>query len=139
MNKLLLSELILTFCLVTLIWIIQLVHYPSFSYYDATTFNEAMGFHQQRISFIVMPLMLTEAALAGFLLSQDRGVLNGLGLALIAGIWLSTFLLQVPLHQQLLAGKDLAAIERLVTTNWIRTGLWSLKGLLCLWKVSSGG
>jgi hypothetical protein len=55
-----------------------------------------------------------------------------LGLVMLAGIWLATALLSVPCHQQLALGYDADLIERLVATNWVRTVLWSLRGLLVL-------
>ena len=51
-------------------------------------------------------------------------------LGLVVAIWLSTFLVQVPLHNALAAGKDPLLIERLISTNWWRTGLWTLKAIL---------
>jgi hypothetical protein len=44
-------------------------------------------------------------------------------------IWLSTFLLQVPIHKKLRSGKEDSHIKRLVATNWIRTIAWSLKAV----------
>lgn len=55
------------------------------------------------------------------------------GLALVAVIWLSTALLQVPCHELLCVGFDPAVHQRLVWTNWIRTAAWSLRGFLVLW------
>jgi hypothetical protein len=59
------------------------------------------------------------------------------GLVAVGMIWASTVFLQVPCHNRLLSGFDLAAYQRLVSTNWIRTVLWSVRGavLLCiLWQ-----
>jgi hypothetical protein len=46
---------------------------------------------------------------------------------LIVIVWLSTFLLQVPIHRRLQSGKENAGIKRLVSTNWIRTVAWTVK------------
>ena len=54
------------------------------------------------------------------------------GLALVGVIWLSTALLQVPLHNTLAAGFDADVHRRLVATNWIRTVAWSLRSALVL-------
>lgn len=70
----------------------------------------------------------------------------GLESVLIAGgllcllLWASTFLLQVPLHQQLEKGFHQKTWKRLVLTNWIRTAIWSARSLLMawiLWQVST--
>jgi hypothetical protein len=52
------------------------------------------------------------------------------GLVLIALIWLSTVLLQIPCHNQLLNGFDESTYRRLVSSNWIRTVLWTSRGVL---------
>ena len=55
------------------------------------------------------------------------------GVILLAGIWMSTALLQVPCHETLAKGFDADVHHRLVSTNWIWTVAWSLRGLLVLW------
>ncbi len=50
-------------------------------------------------------------------------------------IWASTFFVQVPLHEKLGGGFDADVQKRLVSTNWIRTIFWTLRGALVLWMV----
>ncbi|MEM1060732.1 MAG: hypothetical protein AAGJ97_00240, partial [Planctomycetota bacterium] len=52
------------------------------------------------------------------------------GLALVGSIWLSTFLVQVPLHARLERGFDETAHRRLVGSNVWRTAAWTFRGLL---------
>jgi len=113
-------ELIITGALVTLIWIIQILHYPSFKFIDKNSFSDFETFHTNRISWIVIPLMLTEVIL---LILNFRWLV----FLILMLIWLSTFFLQVPCHNQLKSGQDYTVIERLISTNWIRTILWTLK------------
>jgi hypothetical protein len=54
------------------------------------------------------------------------------GLLLVAGIWLSTALFQAPRHTILGRGFDPAAHRFLVSSNRLRTVLWSLRGLVVL-------
>ncbi len=115
-----LVELLVTFGLVVLIWIIQLLHYPTFLFVQRDAFSRFEAFHSARISIIVIPLMLTELALA---LISPRALVT----PLVVMVWLSTFLLQVPCHNKLQSGFDEATIHRLIKTNWIRTILWSAK------------
>ena len=51
-------QILVTFGLCVLIWLIQLLHYPSFKFYEEIRFPEAMLFHQRRISFIVIVMFL---------------------------------------------------------------------------------
>jgi len=120
-------NLILSASLLTLILLIQLLHYPSFSYYDSTTFAQAMQFHQQRISWVVIPLMLAELAVCLWLVIERGGLLAWGGLTMVGLIWLVTYTQQVPAHQKLLEGKNEELILRLTKGNWLRTGLWTLK------------
>jgi hypothetical protein len=134
-----LGNVVSTFCLVGLIWTVQLVHYPAFAYVDGARFQAFEAFHQQRITWIVLPLMLLEIATAFALLWwRPAGLPLATaiaGMALLVIIWLSTFALQVPLHTQLAQGAHAGAIERLVLTNWIRTGAWTGRGILLAWSL----
>ena len=125
-------EILVTFGLCVLIWLIQLLHYPSFTFYEGSRFPEAMTFHQTRISFIVIPLMFFELFITGWSFYQAQNFYTTTCLMMLIGIWLSTFFLQVPAHEKLILKKDNQMIERLVKTNWIRTILWSLKLLVLL-------
>ena len=51
---------------------------------------------------------------------------------LLAIIWGSTFVLQSPLHRSLASGVAAGSVERLVSTNWIRTASWSVRSVLLL-------
>jgi len=74
--------------------------------------------------------MLSELGLAFYLAQQQKWTLIWLlPLGLVLLIWLSTFLIQVPIHNQLGIGKDSFLIKRLVQTNWIRTILWTSKAI----------
>ncbi len=114
-----------------LIWTIQLVHYPSFRFIDKENFLAFHRFHNQRISFIVVPVMITEIITSGLLWWNDGYLsLNGIGFYLVILIWVATGLLSVPNHAKLTKGKDDAVINALINTNWVRTVLWTVKALL---------
>jgi len=117
------------------ITVVQMVHYPAFSYVDGRDYPNFQDFHTRRITWIVGPAMLIEAATAAALLFSafDRGgaLANLTG---VAAIWVSTAFWSVPLHDRLKSGKDLSAVRRLVATNWPRTSLWMLRsGCWLLW------
>ena len=57
------------------------------------------------------------------------------GIALVVLIWLSTAYVQVPCHEKLVKGFDLAAYKWLVNSNWIRTIAWSARGALVTWML----
>lgn len=139
-------ELMLTFiiqCLACfamfgLIWLIQLVHYPAFKYVSESEFKTFAKFHTDSISFVVIPLMITEATTAALLyyFHFEAPYIAASLYALIA-IWLSTFILSVPCHTRLLKGKCDKTIKKLVLTNWIRTSLWTLRTFLLFFALYS--
>jgi hypothetical protein len=119
-----------TWCLVGLIWIIQVVHYPLFKDVGRGGFVSYHERHMALISWVVGPLMLAEVGSAVLLLLLgERSLLFFVSIAPLAMVWLSTVLLQVPLHQRLAHGYDSAAINRLVSTNGWRTFGWTVRGI----------
>ncbi len=137
MTDLITPELILllhavaTWYMVGLIWKVQLVHYPGFALIPETSFQAYAQEHVQKTGLVVGPPMLLEAATAALLVLWLPGTWTLIGAALLAIIWLSTALLQVPAHRSLChEGYDRTTIDRLVATNWIRTAAWSLRGVV---------
>ena len=124
-------QLICCSFLTGLIWVIQLVHYPSFHYVDRKTFLAFNQFHQASITVIVLPAMILEliSSFALFYLAPEL-LINQISLLLVIVIWLSTFFLSVPCHAKLLKEKNSETIKRLVKTNWIRTVAWSIRLVL---------
>ncbi|MEM8906489.1 MAG: hypothetical protein AAGD05_01480 [Bacteroidota bacterium] len=126
--------LAISWALVGLIWVIQLVHYPFFRFVDPKAFHEAHQFHTFKITLIVMPLMLGELSLAaGLAYATAFSSIELLNLILVLLIWGSTFFVQIPLHQQLEKGKQDAVIQQLVRSNWFRTFLWTAKAGMMTW------
>ncbi len=123
--------------MVGLIWFVQIVHYPLMRNVSADGFSTYALSHQQRTTWIVGPVMLVEAASAVMLTWIWRNDaadhrLAWIGLAMLAIVWLSTFVLQVPMHARLAARFDETHWRRLVWTNWIRTITWTLRGGVAL-------
>ena len=125
-----------TLPLVGLIWTIQLVHYPLFDGVGADGFAAYERRHAAAISVMVAPLMLAELAVSGWLAFSPPAGVNPrwayAGAAMAAGIWLSTYFLQVPRHAELAGGFDPGAHAALVGTNWLRTALWTGRGGVAL-------
>ena len=112
-----LIHLVSTAIMVGAIWVIQLVHYPSFYYIDKNNYMKFQNFHMNRISYIVIPAMT---------------VLFMISIIFLISIWLSTALLFTRIHQKLTEGYEFSLIKKLVKTNWLRTILWSLRLIILL-------
>jgi hypothetical protein len=140
MVLLLLAHAAATLFMVGIIWFVQIVHYPLFARVGAAGFAAYSATHARLTGLVVGPPMLVEAATAiALVVSTPPKVSSWLlwvGLVLLAGIWLSTALLQSPSHTELGQGFDLSAHSSLVGSNWVRTVLWSLRGLIVLWILS---
>ncbi len=107
MNPLVELQTIVDSGLFVLIWLVQLVIYPSFAVIEEVT-----------------PLMVIQVGIEAVVMMSD---IRWWRIILIILIWLSTFFLSIPCHLRLhTGGKDAVVIRRLVLTNWIRTLLWSL-------------
>lgn len=132
-----------TWYLVGLCWLVQRVQYPLMSSVGRDAFVAYEAGHVSRIGPVVAPMMLIEigTGILLFLLGgpEFRRPLFGIALALLMAIWISTFLIQVPLHTSLGAGFDPSTHASLVRTNWIRTIAWTLRGAILLGWLSSRG
>jgi len=119
-----------------LIWLVQLVHYPLMSLVDRARFAEFHAAHSFRITWIVAPVMLLEAATAGLLplMSVVEPKLAWICVGLTGVAFASTGLLSVPQHSRLSSGFAGDAHSRLVQTNWVRTIAWSIHLVICLWQ-----
>ena len=130
MSSLFLLHLAVTWTLVGLIWVVQILVYPQFLRVPATEFTEYHRSHCFRIGFIVAPLLFTEVATASWLLYQGASTSFAVSAALIPLIWLSTVVLQAPAHTRLMGGFDEPVIHHLIRTNWFRTLAWTARGVL---------
>jgi hypothetical protein len=135
----LLIHLASTWFMTGLIWFVQVVHYPLFNQVGESVFSRYETIHTQSTTWVVGPVMLAELFSAGWLLWLAPEGIPGwklwAGAGLLGIVWVSTALLQVPQHGLLASGFDQRAYETLVSTNWIRTVGWSLRGLLALWML----
>jgi len=129
-------HLVSTVFMVGLIWIVQLVHYPSFSFVDKSLYRDFQYFHMQRITYIVAPVMVIELLSASVILYKYyMNWYFSLSILVLALIWVNTALLNIPVHNKLLANKDEMLINKLVLYNWPRTILWSLRVILLIFFI----
>ena len=107
---------------------VQIVAYPLFARVAERDLPGYEDAHASRTTIVVGPLMAVEGATA-LLLAIDPPtgigrVLPILGLVLLLTIWLSTFLVQVPIHAAISGGAGRIQVRALVVRNWPRTLAW---------------
>ena len=114
-----------TAVMVGVIWVIQLLHYPTFHYIEKNNYSQFQKFHMNRISYIVIPAMVIEM-LSGIMLViiNDDFIIS---FSLLVCIWIITFVFFTNIHQHLLSKYENTAVEKLVNLNWIRTVFWTVR------------
>lgn len=118
---------VIDFGLVVLIWIVQLVVYPSFHYYDVAGLKRWHRVYTRQVTFIVLPLMLAQVILHAKRLLDEPYWLGTVQFILIVLVWGITFFKAVPLHTKIdLEDQPAGTITDLVRWNWPRTILWSI-------------
>ncbi len=131
-NFVLLGHLIFTSIMTGVIWVIQIVHYPSFHFIEKELYTAFQKFHMNKISIIVMPIMLAEL-ITGIMLFLDKSSKSPfltISIIILVLIWLITGVFFTKAHNELIAGYQELVVNQLVAMNWIRTLLWTLRLLL---------
>jgi len=138
MSLILVACVFSTFAMTGLIWLIQLVNYPLMSFVPDDKFVDYEAAHCRNITPLVLPLMTCELLTSGWLcfvpITAVRAELISGGVLTVL-LWVSTFLIQVPLHTRLATRFIRKDWRRLVNSNWIRTWLWSARSILMAWVV----
>lgn len=131
MSRLFLFRLVFDFGLVVLIWMVQLIIYPSFLYYPKEDLLVWHAEYTKAISYVVIPLMIGQLVVGILQIARKRSLYSVSSILAILAVWVSTFLIFVPLHQSI-GTDDFTAetLQQLVNKNWVRTSLWSILFLL---------
>ena len=124
----------LIFCinifLVSLIIITQLISYPLFLRVGRDEFLAYHKFYTKQISYVVTLPMMIELLLSIYVLTIDVNWLTLINITLLSVVWLSTFIIQVPIHNSLSVEYSGELVSQLIKTNWLRTSIWTLKLIL---------
>ena len=112
--------------LLVLIWLVQLIIYPSFLFFELNNLKRWHDNYTKKITYVVLPLMTGQFIIAVIHLFNDLSIFTLGSLLIIVSLWMITILIFVPLHNKI--SSDLfsrSIINKLVRLNWIRTLLWS--------------
>tara|TARA_B000000475_G_scaffold175383_1_gene141059 strand:- start:2 stop:427 length:426 start_codon:yes stop_codon:yes gene_type:complete len=122
-------HLIATSMMVAIIWMVQILHYPSFLFVDKQQYTEFQQFHMKKISYIIVPIMLLELFSGfGILFYIEKAQLSlYASLILLVLIWVITGLFFTKYHTELSKKYNRNTILRLIRFNWIRTVLWTIR------------
>jgi len=132
MSEIIILNLFLSSFMFGLILTTQLVTYPLFSSISSSGFTNYHFNYVSKISRIAGPAMLLELIIAAFLFYNFGNLSSKLIFLVTILIFLSTLLIQVPIHDRIKYKANNLLFKKLVMTNWIRTLLWSLKCILSI-------
>tara|TARA_Y100000768_G_scaffold309841_1_gene244134 strand:- start:1926 stop:2357 length:432 start_codon:yes stop_codon:yes gene_type:complete len=118
--------------LFSLILITQFVSYPLFLKVNEKQFTAYHQSYTFYISIIVIPAMVLELFLSFNQIIHSVDYFSVLNIAILAIIWMSTFFIQVPIHNKIAFKYDKKLIKKLISTNWIRTFAWTCKLFICI-------
>ncbi|TXE16066.1 hypothetical protein ES692_14205 [Psychroserpens burtonensis] len=119
-------RVLLDFGLVVLIWIVQLLIYPSFKHFPSNALFKWHSRYTFNMALVVMPLMLGQLSIYTIQIFLEQTLFSICGMLVVLTLWVSTFIQFVPLHQQISDNSfSNKTIDLLVSRNWIRTGLWT--------------
>ncbi|MEC7274574.1 MAG: hypothetical protein VXU48_04950 [Verrucomicrobiota bacterium] len=115
------------FGMCVVLWLVQLVIYPSFLRIEPSELPAWHKAYTFRVSFVILPLMLGQLMLAILGLWGDPSILEWVAFAFVLVCWILTFFVSVPLHRKIEQNDTTKETrQKLITTNWPRTILWSL-------------
>ncbi len=126
-------RIIIDFGLFILIWIVQLIIYPSFRFFGRKNLINWHHYYLPKFSMIVAPLMFIQLTIATFILFSVTEWKLFVYFILVISTWISTFLYFVPLHRNLTKQINMSeSVRRLEKGNWWRALQWSL---IFIWSV----
>jgi hypothetical protein len=119
--------LAIDFAMFVLIWLVQLIVYPSFRFIQSDRFLQWHALYCHRVSYFVLPLMtmqLIDSVSTSFFVG---GPSSWVRLSSVLAAWAITFAHSAHRHQALTKeGKNQREIDSLIRMNWLRTLFWTL-------------
>lgn len=120
------------------IWVVQLLVYPFFTLIGEKEFSSIHQVHVKKITYIVAPAMLIELVTAAWLFLHAGGRLWLLNLIVVVSLWALTAVVNVPTHNRLRFDSEKSK-KNLVSRNWPRTIIWSVRSLVFIYILVLNG
>ncbi|WP_232724805.1 hypothetical protein [Algoriphagus formosus] len=121
--------------LFVLIWLVQVIIYPSFLHVDREKLNYWHQVYTRKILYFVAPLMFIQTGVIALQLLFDPLIflLDGL---LLAMVWVNTFFIAIPIHNAIDREESIDAnILKLLQVNRWRAWLWTALFLLTVGRI----
>ena len=121
--------------LCVLIWLVQIIIYPSFLYTDKQKMDVWHLRYTRKITYFIAPLLFLQTGIIAYqILFEDLSFLiDGVFLGII---WINTFFIAIPIHNAIDRDESIEGnIQKLIKVNRWRTMAWSALFLLSFWRV----
>lgn len=129
-----LVHLAATWFLVGLIWMIQVVHYPSFSSIDRVGYQTFQHRHMAQMGRLIgLPWLIEGLFVIALFIWAPTSVIRALaavGGLLEGAVIAVTVFSSIPAHAALSEGFSEDSHRRLLRTNWLRTAAWTARGVI---------
>ena len=129
MENLILFNFFISSFMFGLILTTQIVSYPMFLKAEEN-FSVYHMSYVNKISTIAAPLMIIELFLSLLLVILLQSYFAISIFLIMILIFLSTFFIQVPIHEKLKNNYNIYLCNKLINTNWIRVFLWLSKCII---------
>lgn len=125
-------HLLSTWFMIGLVWFVQCVHYPLLRDLPPEIVPTYQKAHVRRTSPMIPMVMIVEAVSGLMMVFPTISLIAVANLVLLVGVWLTTFILIVPIHQRLCQRHDADDVTRLLRLNLLRSLLWLTHGFTAL-------
>jgi hypothetical protein len=133
-----LSHFVSTLFLCGMIWVVHIVHYPSFNFVNENNWPAFHNFHTKRMTLVVVIPMTIELLSSCFLLYRQQNQMTFYYAFSAIAIWLLTAFLYVPIHQRL--ESDIKSRQKFINllnaSHWPRFLLWTVKACILIREAS---
>ncbi|MGB3775224.1 MAG: hypothetical protein WA951_08210 [Leeuwenhoekiella sp.] len=124
------------FGMLVLIWLVQMVIYPSFTFYKKENFLKWHEVYMKNSPLVIIPLMLGQLILVCLQLYFIQNTYTLVSLAIVFILWGHTFYQFAPLHNAIKNDLNPAKItSELVKFNWWRTFFWTVLFVYSFFKL----
>lgn len=132
------ARAIVDFGAVVLIWMVQLIVYPSFLYFSNQELKKWHVPYTQKVTFIVAPIMFAQTGIIAYQNWVELTSSNIFSAVICATLWLLTFFEAVPLHAKIDHGDHLQeTCKKLIRINKKRTALWTVLFFISIYQIAA--
>jgi hypothetical protein len=130
------ARAIVDFGAVVLIWMVQLIVYPSFLYFSDKDLVKWHMPYTQRVTFIVAPIMFAQTGIIAYQVFTQYHWIHLVSALILSALWALTFFEAVPLHHKIDIQKDIkSSSKKLVQINKKRTALWTVLFIISVYQL----